>query len=96
MHLELFLLRQKGTEKYIPARKGRGGSHDEPVETKTPRIFTSLRAAVAFRGQWKLGAVTVRRSGDIFDYEEDVQVKHLPHRDTLDLEVVTLYAREVL
>lgn len=59
-----WVLREKGTEKYMPQLDGRGYTHAEFREGAIPRLFTSERAAKVARTWWLKGPVDVFRSPD--------------------------------
>lgn len=95
MHLDLYAIRHKPTGGWIPQRYGRGGSHDEPTLTGSPRLFMSLRAARSFLMQWLKG-VHVRDGymGDGGEREDDVTIRKVDSRKPEEMEIVRFEAQE--
>ncbi len=85
---ELFAIREKGTDKYLPLSKlGRGGSSLEPtpVSKAQPRLFKSERAAKSALGHWLRGELQCTR------YEDGGEVHKLipkPHRIREKMEII--------
>lgn len=96
--MKVFALRQIGTNKFMPARKGRGYSNDEPIENGGelgPRLFFSRIGARNALSQWRRGSVERRTIDDGFDYDEVLRVVPKPHRAALDIEIVEFDLIEV-
>ena len=92
--VKLYAIRHKPTSNYLPARKGRGGSHDEPKPTTEamPRLFFTERSAKSALSAWLQGKwrVETSRSYDGWGLDDDVTlvVDAQPHRKADDMEVV--------
>jgi len=89
--MKVFALRKRGTHEYMPARKGRGYSNDEPVEgggPPGPRLFMSEIAARNALSQWRRGVVERTFRGDGWDADEVLNVKPQPHRAAMEIEIV--------
>jgi hypothetical protein len=101
-----YAVRVKGTNKYLPRpqrRDGRGGSHLEPVDFSNRhswpkgyekdmqiRSYTNERNAKILLNTWLQGKFVAHRSGSYDDYDEEIEVKHQPHRVAEDMEVVAI------
>lgn len=99
-----YAVRVKGTFRYLPRpqrRDGRGGSHLEPVDfadrSTWPkryakdmqiRSYTTERAAKNLLTSWLQG-----KHYEYYDYDgepTDYVVKHQPHRQREDMEIVPI------
>ena len=99
MKIDLFAIRHKPTRGWIPARRGRGGSHDEPQLTGSPRLFTSAQSAKCFLVQWLKGEhirkVTASYSWGGFPEDDDeVVIKPVASRKREEMEIVLFVAEE--
>ena len=57
---EVFALRRVGTQEYLPLRRGRGATNDEPTTCggsgkRGPRLFMSRRGAISALSAWLKG-----------------------------------------
>ena len=87
----LWVIRHKPTGNYLPnatfnSRKGRGGSHVEPVpaHVSQPRTFYTEKAAKSALGQWLRGKVYCFRYND----DEVCELIPQPHRIREEMEIV--------
>lgn len=99
MQIDLYAIRHKPTGGWIPARRGRGGSHDEPRLTGTPRLFTSAQSARSFLVQWLKG-IHVRHVssqttwGGFPETGDEVVIRKVESRKKEDMEIVLFQALE--
>lgn len=94
--MKVYTIRKIGTNLYLPARRGRGFSNDEPIETDNPRIFTSYVSARNALTAWLQGIFVTRRGQDGFEYYEETTIKPQPHRKAEDMEIVPYEATEIV
>lgn len=88
---QLWVIRHKPSGNYLPNptfgnRKGRGGSHVEPVGTHIaqPRTFDSERSAKSALGHWLRGKVNCSRYKD----DEVYELIPVPHRKREEMEII--------
>ena len=93
--MKIYTIRLKGTNKYLPARRGRGFSNDEPEVTGNPRVFTSYVSARNALSQWLLGVHKCSRGQDGYEYYEETVIVPQPHRKREHMEIVEYEAREI-
>lgn len=104
MVIDLYAIRHRPTGGWIPARRGRGGSHDEPTLGVLPRLFPSIHSATSFLSQWLLGkhvrhVTHGTHSGVVFGSfgdgdDEEVVIKPVPSRKKEEMEIVVFRAEE--
>lgn len=102
LQISVWAIRQKSTSYFLPARKGRGFSFDEPTKECFPRLFPSRLSAIRalsawLRGHWK---VEWHQKGGFGwdDLPEDVQIleqEKVQGRDPSDMEIVEFVLFEV-
>ncbi len=86
-----YVIRKKGTHKYLPDPPGRGKTWVEPIVGQPPRLFCSERAAKVALTWWLKGITTVARGRDYDgEYDETWTTEPEPHRKAEDMEVVPI------
>lgn len=87
--MRLYAVRQVGTNKFLPETKV-GYSFNEPIENCIPRLHSRAQDARKVITNWKKGRFekTVSRYG--YEHETHVDIIHMPHRDNIQLEVVSI------
>ena len=98
--ISAWAIRQKSTGYFLPARKGRGFSFDEPTKDCFPRLFKSKQAAnlalyAWLQGQWKREYHTREVDG----WPEDIEyliAEKVGSRDPSDMEIVKFVLFEVV
>lgn len=95
--MNVYAIRHKPTGHWLPGRRRRGYSHDEPELNGGkygPRFFFSLPSARAALTAWLRGTFKQEHSGghSLFgedsDYDEWLEVTPQPHRKREDMEIV--------
>jgi hypothetical protein len=91
-------IREVGTNKYLPAGRKTGFTHDEPVDAskKPPRLFTSSQAAIYALAWWMKGKVTLhsRYTSNFFGNEddgEDWKTEEVPERKLKKMQIVRVH-----
>ena len=100
MQIELYAIKHKPTGYFLPSRKGRGYSHDEPQPNGGklgPRLFFSRIAARNALTAWLMG--TFAREVSLLDFEgneveSDLIITPQPHRKREEMKVVVFRAKE--
>jgi len=97
----VYAIRRKSTLLYLPDRRGKGYSNDEPTSKDRPRLFWTRRAAEMALHAWGRGRWVCKRSGGYgsgpldMEYDEEVVIKPVPGRVLIDMEIVELALKEV-
>lgn len=81
--MRTYALREPSTGYYMPARRGRGFTNDEPVKSGGywgPRFFKSEHAAKCALRAWERGVWIRKRTGYMEDYGEEIKIKPKDHR----------------
>lgn len=94
-----YAIQEVGTDRFLPAsKKGRGFTQDEPTShlVRPPRLFLKPGPARQALNWWKKGysyQLWDTRYNDYGSEAEDyVETKHVPERDSVNLEVVGIEA----
>lgn len=99
--MNVYALRKKGTDKYLPMRrKNRGYSHDEPTDQKPPRLHFTLKSAQNTLTAWLMGCWQNETTTSGY-FGEDVDVYPVPmapptERKREDMEIVKFDLTEIV
>lgn len=100
MDAAVYAIRRKSTGLYLPDRRGKGYSNDEPTSKARPRLFWTRIAASAALKAWGRGRWVCKRTGGYgggpldLEYDEEVVVEPVSGRDLTDMEVVPFMLSE--